>query len=107
MSQPLSAPASAGERLVKLHDVAELIASLTGERRHAATASLDVDVAYDTGSSLSRARFDDLASRAAMVAAAGIEAVLASEMSSPAAIMLLADAIEAEIAQLETLLSRA
>ena len=107
MSRSLPEPASAGERLAKLHDVAGLIASLAGGRTRAETVSFDVDAAYDAGSSLSRARFDDIAARAAMVAAAGIEAVLASDMSSPAAIILLADAIEAEIAQLEVLLARA
>lgn len=105
MSQPLPSPASAGERLSKLHDVAELLASLSGERARVQAAAIDVDAAYDAGSSMARAQFDDLAMRANMVASAGIAALLAAETSCPSATALLADAIEAEIAQLESLLT--
>lgn len=106
MSQPLPEPAPPSERLSKLHDVAGLLSSLSGERERVAAQSIDADSAYDAASSLARVRFNELASRATALASAGIEALLASQSSSPAAMMVLAEAIDAEIAQLESLLVR-
>lgn len=107
MSPPLPEPARPSERLSSLNDVAGLLSSLSGERERVAAKSVDADAAYDAGSSLARARFDELASRATALASAGIEALLASPSSSQAAMTLLAHAIEVEIAQLESLLERA
>lgn len=93
-----------GERLGKLGDVAALVGTLAGARvRVAADASI-IDDAYGAGSTLARARFDDLAAAAAALASAGVEAVLGCEHVAPAALTTLADVLESEIAQLERLL---
>lgn len=100
--QPDSAPPS--ERLAKLHDVAALVNTLAGVRSRAIADMSTIDGAYEAGSTLARARFDDLATQAVALASTGVEALLASGEVPPAALATLADAIESEIAQLEALL---
>lgn len=95
---------SAGERLGKLHDVATLVARLAGARTRVAVDVSWIDSAYDEASTLSRARFDDLAARASAVASAGVQALLACGEGSPTALATLAEAIEAEIGALERML---
>lgn len=92
------------ERLAKLNEVAALVATLAGARTRVAADTSVIDGAYETASTLARARFDDLASRAVTLASNGVEALLASGDVPPAVLATLADAIESEIAQLETLL---
>lgn len=107
MSLPASVPTAAApsERLAKLHDVAALVASLAGARAPLAADLSSIDDAYHAGSTLGRARFDDVANRATTLASAAIEALLACREVSPTALAALADAMENEIAHLETLLT--
>lgn len=98
--------ATASERVAKLHEVAGLVDALAGGgRRLPVAGSAALDLAHESSSTLARARFDDLASQIAALAAAGIEALLAADTVSPAATERLAMAIDAEIARLEMLLT--
>ena len=105
-TRPNVDPATASERVAKLHEVACLVDALAGgDRRRPVANPAALNLARDSGSTLARARFDDLAGQTVALAAAGIEALLAAENASPAAIDRLARAIEAEIARLEALLT--
>ena len=105
---PIEPLAGAGERLAQLHGVAALVRTLGGPGVSGSvpqTNVTEVDRAYDNGSTLARFRFDQLAERTAGLAAAGIEAILAADPASSAAIEVLAAELDREIARLETLVA--
>lgn len=80
--------------------------ALAGRPTDATTFKRDaIDRAYDRASTLRRTQLDDTADCASAWAAAGIEALLATERAaSPGAVAWLAAELAHEVAGLETLL---
>lgn len=97
--------ATAGERVAKLREIAGLVAGMSGGTAKPFAGASDIDRAYEAGSTLAKACFDDIADRAVALAASGVEAILSAGDMPAEAVALLAQEIEREVAQLEALLA--
>lgn len=103
-------PVGAAERIAKLHSIAGLVGALCADRASGLVSlpqAHEIDHSYEHGTTLVRARFDELAEQASALAAAGAEALLSKDVPSPAAIDRLATEIEREIVRLEAVLAGA